>query len=68
MIEMGESFYQNLIPQMVLELDNLKLLEDDEQLDNENLKNNEINIKNIYNLQAKKSKRKIIKTNINGKK
>ena len=55
MIETGESFYQNLIPQMILELNNLGLIEEDTE-------NNAIS-----NEQLVESKRKIIKTNIRGK-
>ena len=53
MIEMGESFYQNLIPQMVLELDKLSLLENDFEIPEK--------------INSEKMQRKIIKTNIKNK-
>lgn len=55
MIETGESFYQNLIPQMILELNNLGLIEED-------IENNTISNEKLIEL-----KRKISKTNIRGK-
>ena len=66
MIEMGESFYQNIIPQMILKLEELNLLEeDDEQFNKED--NKQLNDESMNNLQENKLKRKIIKTNIRGK-
>jgi arginyl-tRNA synthetase len=62
MIEMGESFYQNLIPPMVLELEQLGLLEQF----NDNVESN--NNKSSDNVESNdKDNRKVIKTNIRGK-